>query len=141
MRFNDWQTRFTERLREIEQRPFEWGTHDCSLFPCDMIEAIIGIDPAAWFRGRYNDKVGAYKALREFAGGGLEQTAEKICNDMGFIENAPNFQQRGDVALCDQGGDDALGIIDLSGHYVIIAGEQGVVRKPMDCVKRSWRVE
>lgn len=141
MRYHDWQTRLANHLLAVQKKPFEWGVHDCALFACDSIHIITGKDPAVSFRGLYHDKRGAYVALKNFAGGGLAETAEKICNDLGFAENEKNFFQRGDVALCDQGGEDALGIIDFSGQYVMIAAEQGMMRKTLDCVKRSWRVE
>lgn len=141
MRYSDWQTKLANYLRDLRDKPFAWGVHDCALFACNSVELITGRDPAAPFRGLYNDKRSAYIALKKFAGGGLAETAEKIGINMGFPENAPNFQQRGDVALCDNGGEDALGVIDLTGRYVMIAGEHGMVRKPLDCVKRSWRVE
>lgn len=141
MRYSDWQSRLADHFSAAKEKPFTWGMHDCALFACDSILAITGKDGAAAFRGRYDDKVGAYRALRDFAGGGLEATAEKICAELGFIENMRNFHQRGDVALCDQGGEDTLGIIDLTGRYVIIAAEQGIMQQSIDCVKRSWRVE
>ena len=141
MRYNDWQSRLSKFITAIQGQPFTWGSHDCALFACNCIHEIIGRDPAVHFRGLYADKRGAYIALRDFAGGGLEETAVKICSEMGFIENEKGFWQRGDVALCSQGDDDALGIVDFTGRYVMIAGEQGIVRKTLDCVKRSWRVE
>lgn len=141
MRYSDWQTRAAKFLIEMRSKPFAWGEHDCALFSCNFIHVITGVDPASPFRGKYHDKLTAYVALKNFAGSGLAATAEKICADLRFPENAPHFHQRGDVALCDQGGEDALGIIDLSGQSVIIAGEQGLVSLPLSCVKRTWRVE
>lgn len=141
MRHSDWQTRLNIFVRDVQSKPFQWGEHDCALFACNAIEVMTGKDPAVYFRGKYSDKRGAYLSLKAFADGGLAETAEKICKDLRFVETAKGFYQRGDVALCDQGGEDALGIIDFTGRYVMIAGEQGVVRKTLDCVKRSWRVE
>ena len=141
MRYNDWQTRLEFYVRGLADQPFVWGVHDCALFACSAIECITGVDPGAWFRGRYTTEAEATAALLEYAGGGLAATAEKICAELGFKENAPRFEQRGDVALCDQGGGDTLGIIDFTGRYVMIANAKGVVRIPLACVKRSWRVE
>lgn len=141
MRYSDWQTRAANFIITHREKPFAWGEHDCALFACNFIQAITGTDPAVAFRGKYDDKRSAYVALKNFAGGGLAATVEKICAELRYPENALNFHQRGDVALCDQCGEDALGIIDLSGQSVIIAGEQGVVALPLSCVKRTWRVE
>lgn len=141
MRYNDWQTRLAVYLRTIQDQPFTWGHHDCALFAANAVLHTTGQDPAPMFRGVYTDRAGAHAALKAFAGGGLAETAEKICAQCRFPEVLPAFCQRGDVALCTQGGHDTLGIIDFTGQYVMIAADKGITRKPLDCVKRVWRVE
>jgi len=141
MRYSDWQTRLSEFITSVSDRPFEWGHHDCALFAADCVLATTGTDPAVAFRGAYQDRAGAYAALMEYAGGGLAELAEKIAIELRFPENQKGFEQRGDIALCDQTGEDTLGVIDFSGKCVMIAGEHGIVRHPLTCVKRSWRVE
>lgn len=58
----------TRYIRDAMRRPFEWGAHDCCLFPADWVLRVTGIDPAADWRGGYTDEEGA-RRLVEAAGG------------------------------------------------------------------------
>ena len=55
-----------------------YGDDDCSLWPCDIILADCNIDLAKPLRGKYKTKLGAYRALKKFAGGGLVEAAIKL---------------------------------------------------------------
>lgn len=79
VRVDGWEGRLVNILSARIDQPFVWGRSDCCLFACDVIEQLRGSDPAAWFRGRYDDHRGAVAALREFSDGGtLEDVAERI---------------------------------------------------------------
>lgn len=141
MRYNDWQSRLSLYLSSVKDKPFEWGAHDCALFSCNCILQETGDDPAAWFRGKYSTKAAAYQALKEFAGGGLEETAVKITTARNYPEVLPLMAQRGDVALCNMGGNDTLGIISFTGRHVLIAADVGIAAHPLSIIRRAWRVE
>lgn len=42
---------------------FEWGVHDCVVWPADCVLAITGFDPAATARGAYSDEESALAYL------------------------------------------------------------------------------
>lgn len=133
---------FAERLHSAFAarcgRPFVWGENDCTLFACDLVEAATGVDYAAVLRGRYRTAAGAARALRRFAGGGLEAAAEKIAQDNGLEEVPPLMAQRGDFVLLDAAAGPALGV--CLGATFIAAGPAGAVSLPLKRARRAWRV-
>ena len=122
--------------------PFRWGRHDCAIFACDVAEVVCGIDFAEPLRGKYATKRGAYAALKRFAGGGLEQAAERIARDHGCPEVAPLMARRGDIVLAeiaiDGGSSDALGV--CLGEWIAFAAGRGFVQLPLMKARRAWRV-
>ena len=133
---------FAERLHaalgEARGRPFHWGRNDCALFACDVVAAATGVDYAAPFRGRYRTAAGAARALRRFAGGGLEAAAEKITQDNKLEEVPPLMAQRGDFVLMDETAGPALGV--CLGETFVAAGPSGTVTLPLTRARRAWRV-
>lgn len=57
---------------------FAWGRDDCCHWPCDIIRAACGIDLMKPLRGKYRSAIGAGRAMKKFAGGGLVETAIKL---------------------------------------------------------------
>lgn len=53
-------------MLEYKTKQFEWGKSDCCLFVSDCINAQVGIDPAAEYRGKYKTEIGAKKALVKY---------------------------------------------------------------------------
>lgn len=141
MRFSDWETRLEAHLTSVWNNDFQWGVHDCALFAAGCIEAITGQDVATQFRGTYATEDDAYEVIQTFAGAGLHALAEKIADTFKFVEVEANFAQRGDAALCEETERNVLGVIDFSGRSVMIAGIKGVVKRPLSCIKRAWRIE
>ena len=70
-----WEQYWADFISAASVREFEWGTCDCCLFACDGVEVLTGTDPAAPFRGTYRTIAGARRALKKFAGDGLEAAA------------------------------------------------------------------
>jgi hypothetical protein len=132
---------FAERLHSAFAarcgRPFVWGENDCALFACGLVEATTGVDYAAALRGRYRTAAGAARALRRFAGAGLEAAVEKITRDNGLEEVSPLMAQRGDFVLVDETAGPALGV--CLGSHIIAAGPAGAVLRPLDAARRAWR--
>jgi hypothetical protein len=145
-RFEDWPTRLDRAIREAQDRPAEWGKHDCCLFACDCVQAMTGVDPARKFRGRYKTKRGAFGAVKRFAGGGIAEAAEKIAGELGVPEVPPATAQRGDVVLFrgmlpDGGETDCLGVVSLDArHVAAVPPEGGVVLVAVSTVLRAWRI-
>lgn len=142
VRRKDWAARFDAEYARLRLQPFEWGTVDCCLVPCNLILAMTGTDPAKPFRGKYKSERGAVGRLRRFAGRYsrlntlIAKTAEKITVELGVPEINPNFAQRGDVVLLDE----ALGVVSLDGRNVITCTTKGVHITPLSDAKRAWRV-
>lgn len=132
---------FAERLHAAvaarRRQPFQWGETDCAFLACDLVMAATGVDYAAPFRGRYRTAAGAARALRRFAGGGLEAAAEKITRDNGLEEVPPLMAQRGDFVLVDETEGPALGV--CLGPHIVAAGPAGTVLRPLAAARRAWR--
>ncbi|MBU1040147.1 MAG: hypothetical protein KKF77_03485 [Proteobacteria bacterium] len=137
-RRHDWASRLVAQVEAARQRPFAWGGADCCLTACDMVQAMTGVDPAAHFRGRYKTKAGAFRALKAFAGGGLEETAQRITTGLAMPEVPPLAAQRGDVCLVETLQGPALGI--CLGAQVAVQGPLGLALLPMHQALRAWRV-
>ncbi len=143
MRSFDWQSKMLQAVKARRNIPFAWGTHDCGLFACDITEAVCGTDFAAPFRGHYSTKLGAYKALRRYAGGGLTKVAEKISREHNLEEVQPLLARRGDLVLASVTIADtpnlriALGI--CLGEKVAFASNPGFVLLPITLDYRAWR--
>ncbi len=141
MRKINWHYLLEQEITRASALPFEWGTHDCALFACNAILAMTGDDPAIDFRGIYDSEESANAALEAFAGGGLLETAEKICARLAYPETAPAFAGRGDVALCDLPTGNTLGIVSLNGREVLVAAPHGLLRVPFSKIIKAWKVE
>mgnify|MGYP003154361337 CR=1 FL=1 len=100
-RIEGWEIKLDDFIKSRQNKKFEWGIHDCALFSYDAVREMAGIDVACYFRGKYKTKDGAYSLLKEFAGGGLEDTAEKLAKQFGLKEIELGFVGRGDLALCN----------------------------------------
>jgi hypothetical protein len=134
-----WETAFAQFLADRGEQPFEWGRSDCCLFACDGIHALTGIDPAAWFRGRYSDMRGAVAALREYSDGGdLEAVAERIASEYDFDEIAIPFVQRGDCVLIETAHGSALAL--QADHRIAAQGPASLMLATDVRVMRAWAV-
>lgn len=118
MRYPDWENRLNAYLEQVRDRPFQYGEHDCILFGCAVIHAITGEDPAAEYRGRYGDKGGAAKALREIGNGTLLRTV-----DAQFTRKPVGMAQRGDLVWFDG----SIGV--CVGAQAAFVGEQHIADK------------
>lgn len=131
MKHPDWHNRLIAVIRAAEKRPFLWGEHDCCLFAADCAEAMTGDNFADGWRGTYDSKTGAKKALL-CGGGSLEKVLAK------YLDEVPvKMAQRGDIAVVENAGTRCAGVI--YGGAVWVPGETGLVClriKPLS----TWRV-
>jgi hypothetical protein len=145
IRYEDWHARLGTHIKAALKRPFSRGEFDCCTFACDGILAMTGVDPMAELRGRYNTGIGAARAMKTFAGGGLDETAEHIAGLLHAPEIPVLTAGRGDCVLADV--DDgsgvrsaALGLVGLSGRAGLFAGPSGLTEIPLRNCRRAWRV-
>ena len=65
-RHPDWRRRLEQLIDAVEREPFAFGSADCGPnWAGRAIEAVLGIDPAADYRGRYDSAAGALRVMRE----------------------------------------------------------------------------
>lgn len=134
-----WETRLSDWAVQAAHRPFSWKDQaDCCLTACDAIRAITGVDPAAWFRGKYKTRTGAYGCLKRFAGGGLVETVEKITQENNWPEIPVLTARRGDVGIIPTDDGEALAI--CLGARWAAQGADGLVYVPLKTGLRAWRI-
>lgn len=139
-RRDDWVSRLHEFLDERKHADFEYGSHDCALFACDAVEAMCGQDPGEWFRGKYENNIGASRCIQEFTNGGdLRDTLERVGEEAQWDRVEEAFAQRGDVAALENEGSIIIGIV-LSNGVACANREHGWVLCPRDAILDAWRV-
>lgn len=100
--------------------------------------AMTGVDPMAWFRGRYKTRRGAYAALRRFAGGGLAEAMDRVAAERSYKRIPTRMAQRGDVVMHDTPDGPGLGVC-VGSTFVAIA-DGGVIFPPMAAASAAWRI-
>jgi hypothetical protein len=139
-RHQDWPVVLPKALRELWGTPFAWGSHDCALAACTVIEAMTGHDPAAELRGTYDSETGALRAISRAGAEGLEDLAVRLANECGFPPVAVLMAQRGDLVLIPTSEGPALGIVDMDGIHAVFPSEKNAVRRPLRQCGRAWRI-
>lgn len=107
------------------------------MFASDAVLAMTGTDIATNFRGKYSAAEGAFGILGQDDVGDF---AARELAAQGFKEIGKMFAQRGDLALINNGGNEALGIVSLDGTEVWAAGEFKLERVPYSEILRAWRI-
>jgi hypothetical protein len=140
-RLENWPLRMETAIDAARVLPFGYGPgqYHCCLFTGNVIEAMTGGDPIAWFRGRYTTERGAYLALKRFAGGDVPEAAAKIAEDFGCVEIAPTLAGRGDAVLFDTPDGPAMGIC-IGPQLVSVTKPNGLAFLPMIAATRAWKV-
>lgn len=138
-RARDWAVRLDAYIAAGQRAPFRRGRNDCCLFACGAIAAMTGVDPGAWFRGRYASAFGARFMLRQFAGGGLEEAVDKLAAELEAAEIPALSASRGDLCLAGSlDGISGLGI--CLGPRAAFMTPAGLAFVPITRVKRAWRI-
>lgn len=81
---------------KLSSVPMRYGRDDCLLFVANIDRDVIGIDPAAGYRGKYRSKRGAARVLGK---GGVEGFARMIAARYGWKEIDPRAARPGDRGL------------------------------------------
>ena len=137
-RYDDWPIRLDEVVKEKEQVPFKWGTHDCCLFAADVVATITGIDAAERFRGKYKTEKGAYRILKKLTGyTELDKALREVMAWYDFKPKAPMKAQRGDFVVIYTELGPTLAVVGPSG-LIVAAGPEGVVRTYLTEAKLAW---
>lgn len=135
-RFQDWPRRLDEAIAVARVQRFAWGRHDCCLFAADCVLAITGEDPAAAWRGQYDNAAAGYALLTARHKGDLARAVDEV---LGERLGSPAFAQRGDVVMVDTPGGLALGV--CTGRYHVVPTEpEGLVTLRLSQAICAWRV-
>jgi len=144
-RYEDWPDRLVCFLADRDRTPLKWGESDCSLFACDAINAMNGSDPGHWFRDKYTTKRQAFRLLKQFSGGGLTETTERVMKEMSYPEIQPEKANSGDLVLIDVENvhPDAFGLtaaIMACPEVAIAQGKDNLVYVEDPDIRRAWAI-
>lgn len=137
----DWEQRLGEYLAQVQDRPFQYGQHDCILHACSAVEAMTGHDASAEFRGQYSDASGARRALREIGDGTLIRTINAR-----FRKRRVGMAQRGDIVMFRGSAGVAFGAVGLFvgeervAEAAGVAMREGLIAVPRALWSRAWAV-
>jgi len=135
-RLPDWQVRLATLVGDRLQAPFVWGRNDCALFAADAVQAILGHDLAAPWRGQYHTATGAARLL-DSLGGGLQALATHMLGQ----PISPRLARPGDVVLMaatPAAPRECLGI--CNGATALGPAAWGLAARSMAEVSAAWRV-
>lgn len=140
MRLPDWDARLDDYLRRASQSSFQPGVHDCALFAAGALAAMTGLDHARDLRGRYTTLIEGRRLLRAAMGSSSLCRVIEQCLGLS-VHDGWAQARRGDLALVrDSSGQRTLGIVDLSGERVALAGNEGLVFMPLSAIVKAWKV-
>lgn len=108
-----WEKRLDQWVSRSHRMAFQWGVHDCGLNAASAVEAQIGLDFAADFRGKYDDYQGGLALL---SAKGFSNHAELAASLLPEIP--PAFAQIGDLAAVDFGSA-GITLMVVAGHRLI----------------------
>lgn len=152
-----WESRLNSFIKARQGSGFVWGENDCCLFGADAVQIQTGIDPAIWFRDKYDTEKGALKSLTVFLKekfpnikiGGfsfsdrVEMVTVKVLSDINALEVNPLSAKRGDIMFATLDGDICgIGVVELSGtHFIAPSLKNGLQRLPVKEAKRAWTLD
>jgi hypothetical protein len=96
-----------------------------------------GDDTTSEFKGPYKTKKEAYEFLKKIGYEGLAAIPNKL---LGPPLPSPAYAGRGDGVLIVVDGEEALGIIDLSGRRAVSVDLNGLRFYEMKYVVTAWKV-
>ncbi len=115
--------------------PFAWGTADCLTFAAGCAEPVIGRDPIAHLRGRYDSELGAKRLMVENGWGDMGDVAASV-----FGEIPVALARDGDWArIVNEDGTDAIGV--FAGEVIAAKLQHGVGQVARSRAVRAFRVE
>ena len=134
-RYENWHNDLHAYLQPHMRDPqsFAYGVLDCCLFVTGAIEAMTGVDLAGPFRGTYDDRISALKAMGDFCGScDLVSFVQKIADENQLQAIHAAFAQRGDLVIANvgDGGEAVLMIVGLTGAELIGVGTGGLITLP-----------
>jgi hypothetical protein len=113
-----------------------WGRDDCALWCANILNAALGYDGAARFRGRYRTRSGARRVLGH---GGLPGALRAAARKHGWRRIEPGAEQVGDIGILMQ-GDLPVTVICRAPGWFVARSEQGWSAIPAKTIRVIWAV-
>lgn len=142
-RLPDWRKRLELQLDAIERQGFEWGTADCGPgWAAVAVEAVLGIDPAARFRGRYASATGALAIMREEGCSTLADLVDKVLEEATGTDCAihPSRSRPGDIAAIPDEGPFGFVLGVVNGERILVRRPDGKGTVDLTRATRAWRI-
>ncbi len=137
-RFENWPEVLDAYLKDVRQKAFVRGDFDCALFAVGACLAMTGVDYGQEFRNLYSSKDAAEALITSKGYANLEALADAT---LGAALPTTMMAQRGDAIMFETEDGPAIGIVDLSGRYIVaVSEERGVVRLPLRYGFKAWRI-
>jgi hypothetical protein len=138
-----WRGRMARFIDAVKRSPVDYRTFDCGPnFAGRHVALMLGVDPAAAYRGAYETELGAIRVMREAGfqnlGDMVSRLLREACGEE--CEIHPSQARRGDLAGVPQDGafGIALGIVD--GDRVFAPGALMMRHVGLLEATRAWRI-
>jgi hypothetical protein len=129
-RHPQWDQRLVDCVSELRAIPHDWGKHDCLLWVAAAVKAVTGKDHARGHRGKYKNRVSAYRYLKS-----LGYDSPEAMIDSALTEKPVGFAQRGDLVMASDG----IPAVCM-GAVAFSVGEEGLVSVPREQWAKAWGV-
>jgi len=113
----------------------EWGVSDCLMTAADAIEAVIGENPLAEFRGKYKTEAGAARKMRA---NGCENVKDVFETYLQLEPVNRLVARRGDVGVMVINGEYVAGFICGTGFAV--KQPNGLAFYPVTEIEQAYKV-
>jgi len=139
-RHRDWDVRLVKFIKEVMNKPFTWGEHDCLTFANNAVIAQRGYGFADKYLGKYKTVIGATGAYgRWLESSGCSNIVEGL--DQQF-ERVEGFPPRGSIVAmpAPQGAvfDYSFGV--MASQFAAFVAEEGLVMVKPTNEFIAWRV-
>lgn len=135
----NWETEFTKLVDISIRNEFVWGENDCALFVYRAIQTLIDLPMEEAENPDYDDEESAKEFMKEFSGGGVLETAEKLAEKYKLKEVSALKAWRGDVAVVFV--DDDYYFAVCIGPYFAVVSKTGFRKFPLTRAVAVWRIE
>ena len=128
---------------------FSWGENDCCLFVADAILEMTGFDVAEFFRNKYSDRETAFELMKEYSGGSVVETWDKVAEVHGFREITPDQVGVGDIVTMKIKPLDPIahelsnGVtvgLNLKNNSFLSPGRKGLNLSQNPEIVKAWRI-
>lgn len=127
----------TKAIEAVLGKPVTWGRDDCCLWVADIAKGMIGVDPAAPWRGKYDSPEGAEKVMPL----GLVNTVSGRFRELKWPRISIGRSQVGDIGIARH--DRTPAAVVVKSHmedWWIGRGDDGVTYVPPEHVICAWAI-